>query len=335
VRYALVVNHWVTAALVVPLLACREPKAGTSAAPARLHTSPADASAPPAPSTNADAGSDAGEPRAPRPLLVALLDHGLAAVLLSTEAPKAPSGGRRVLLEREPIATAGVDLPDSAWNDETRAAVAPKYVLGGAATKGACVGTLDRVVELSRIVSGDPTMSEKRLPDEALATEAFDKGAHSVAAIVRLSGSCKGSRWATREGAPAPVRLALAPLDPRAAAPYEALLAKKSDSYDYLPKTPDWKKTFKATRMGPRFVWAVAMRTQPGAPVMLCALVDAKAEPPEIVAEVSTCPETVEGATEEAAGLVIWFEHALTRRDGANLATTYFPTATFAPYGAP
>lgn len=338
VRYAGVVHRWVAAALVVSLLACRQPKPSdtSSAGPRPSAVTPAvDASAPDATAKTVDAGIDAAGPRLPRPLLVAALDRGLAAVLLSTEAPKSPSGARRVLLSREPIATAGVDLPESAWNDETRVAVAEKYKLGGPGAKGDCVGAFDRVVDLSRIVAGDPTMSEKRLPDDELASEAFDKGAHAVAAIVRLSGSCKGSRWAVPGDMPAPSRLALTPLDARAAARYESILVATSESYGSLPQTPDWKRSFKATRLGPRLVWAVAMRTQPGVPLMLCALFDAKVEPPKVLAETSTCPEAVEAATEDEGGVVVWFAHAFARLEGADFEKTYFPTAAFAPYGAP
>ena len=331
-------NRRMIAALVVLVVACRQPK---DARPSNVGVGvsvdipPPDASTQVVTAPGASAAADAGGPRSRRPLLVAALDHDLAAVLLSGEAPKAPAGKRPVLLQRDPIATAGVDLPASAWNDETRAAVADKYKLGAPASKGECVGTLDRVVDLSRIVAGDPTMSEGRLPDDALASEAFGKGAHSAAAIVRLSGSCKGVRWAVRDGAPAPERLALTPLDARAAARFEAILATKSDAYGSLPQTRDWKKKLSATRVGPRLVWTVAMRTQPGSPLMVCALVDPQAEPAKILAETSSCPETVEGATDGDGGLVVWFAHAFARVEDASLSTTYFPTATFAPYGAP
>ena len=68
---------------------------------------------------------------------------------------------------------------------------------------------------------------------------------------------------------------------------------------------------------------------------MVCALVDPQAEPAKILAETSSCPETVEGATDGDGGLVVWFAHAFARVEDASLSTTYFPTATFAPYGAP
>lgn len=307
---------------------------------------PPDAAPPRTEASGEPAGAGDAEPvadgAADLPLLVAPLGAGRVAVLLDPEAPPKTDGGAATLLARSPIATAAVDLPAHSMSRRARAARAETYRVGDL-RDARCTGRLVRVVDVARIPIDDPTMADVAgpaggaapPPDKEIAARVFGAGDHATAAIVELSGPCGSPAWAVPEGSPLPATLPTARADAAATAKIRGALATTNETYRALPSGPDWKERFAVTALGADRAWVVAVRWQPGSPHRLCALVDRSTSPPKVLAETTSCPETLEGALRYEGNVVLSFAHAIARAEGRELRITYFPTATTSTYGAP
>ena len=72
---------------------------------------------------------------------------------------------------------------------------------------------------------------------------------------------------------------------------------------------------------------------QPTAPYL--HRVDVAAAPPKILAETSSCPAGVRGATQQGEDLVVWAGSGALRVHEGAVDAVFFPAASFVPYGAP
>ena len=314
------------------------PDGGTAASSTTRPT----ASAPRA-SAHPSASASASTPAPPRivaPLLVARLDGRRAAILLDREPPKPPEKkpAGATLLSRGPILTAGIELPEAARTAVARAAFATTYRLGSVRdAKAVCSGRLEQVADLARIVADDPTAPA--LTDagpSALAEATFERGEHSVAAIVTLDAACApGTLWAVPQGAPEPTALPTPKLDGVATKRIEASLAASHEPYRALPKGKGWSERFDVIGIGQDRAWVVAVHWMPGTPTQVCALVDVTTRPPKAIAAGSLCPESLEGATAFEGKPVMWFAQALARVEDTDLIVEYFPTSVTGTYGSP
>lgn len=287
----------------------------------------ADASPPPPPAQEVDAGKISS------PLLVARLDRRRAAILLDPNKPKRPAG-TPTLLERSDILTADIELARSALSTDANARLASTYRLGafsvGTAT---CMGRLERVSDLSRAVADDPAYGAQPGDSDAELAERAFAGEHSVAAIVALDATCPpGSLWAVVDEAPAPTALATAPGGAALKASIEPALAA-FPAYRELPSGKDWRATTTITKVGGDRAWVVALRSQPGTPVMVCALFDLLPAP-KVLASTNMCPESIEGVTSDPGGITLWFTHGFGRVQGDAIEMQFFPTAYTGTYGA-
>lgn len=68
---------------------------------------------------------------------------------------------------------------------------------------------------------------------------------------------------------------------------------------------------------------------------MVCALFDVTASAPKLLAEGSTCPENLVGATASGDVIDLWFGSAVARVSGRELDLTYFYATWTVPYGVP
>ena len=281
----------------------------------------------------ADAGVGAGDV-----LLVEGVDGRRALVMLDEEAPKKRrDGGARgpELLAESPVVTAAVTVTREQLSEVARAHLAERWVLGGLGPKApSCAVKATKLVDVARIVDGDPTLGEGTKGSE-LATRAFDQGAHVFAAVVEVPASCGAPAWAVREGAPSPRGIATASLDRAAGARLEKVLARASEAYKELPSKGSIETSFEATSVGDGRAWVRALRAEPGSPRMVCALLDVAAAPPKILAETSSCPAGVRGATQQGEDLVVWAGSGALRVHEGAVDAVFFPAASFVPYGAP
>jgi len=198
-----------------------------------------------------------------------------------------------------------------------------------------CSGRLEQVADVARIDADDPT-APTDAGASALAAAAFERGEHSVAAIVTLDAACApGTLWAVPQGAPEPTALPTPRLDGAATKRIEASLAASHEPYRALPRGKSWSERFDAFGIGQDRAWVVAVRAMPGTPAQVCALVDVTTRPPKVVAAASLCPELLAGATAYEGKPVMWFADGLARVADADLVLEYFPTAATGTYGAP
>ena len=324
--------------VVVVVVGCKRGREITERAPPDGGTAASSTTRPTAsaPSASASASTPA-PPRIVAPLLVARLDGRRAAILLDREPPKPPEKKRAgaTLLSRGPILTAGIELPEAARTAVARAAFATTYRLGSVRdAKAVCSGRLEQVADLARIVADDPTAPAPT--DAGLAEAAFERGEHSVAAIVTLDAACApGTLWAVPQGAPEPTALPTPKLDGVATKRIEASLAASHEPYRALPKGKEWSERFDVIGIGQDRAWVVAVHWMPGTPTQVCALVDVTTRPPKAIAAGSLCPESLEGATAFEGKPVMWFAQALARVEDTDLIVEYFPTSVTGTYGSP
>lgn len=344
VRFTLV-SRAVAVALLAAACSKRAPAEGPVAARGHAVTASAVKAGDAGARASAGAGAtqeDAGAGQeAPAFLLVEVLDRRQALVLLDGEAPPRPRAladggvGAPELLAKGPIATAALPLARGQLSAAAGAALAERWVLGGIGPKApTCTATRKGLVDVARIGADDPTVGEGT-KGAALALRAFEVGSHAVAAVVDLPAGCGSPAWAVREGTPLPRQVTTARLDRAATARLEGVMARASAAYKDLPSGASLERSFEATAVGKDRAWVRALRAEPGSPHMACAMLDLAASPPKILAETFACPADVAGVTEHGTDLVVWAGAGALRVHGSAIEATFFPTASFVPYGAP